>query len=241
MSGVGYHNRGITISAKICSLLCSLNTSTYDEITPKTEYWIELALTQQLTTIDELVERVSLLVWNGQSSAKGLAWFLKEFRDSPRRSPQARPFVENFCTRIFQWFVVASAEDLGEDWKDGLVAISGGYRFMEVASYVGHLVERGLLSPELVRLHLIKPLITHHYPSSNGPAETVRTNAICRLFYIAGDTLLRGLLEPEDVRVCFEIVETQLSKPGGIAGFTSANLEVQCPTHPDASHRNLLT
>ena len=160
-----------------------------------------MALTQQLTTVNELVERVSLLVWNGQSSAKGLARFLKEFRDSPRRSAQVGPFVENFCTRIFQWFVVAAAEDLGEDWKDGLVAISGGYRFMEVASYVGHLVERGLLNPELVRLHLIKPLTTHHYPSPNGPAETVRANAIYRLFYIAGDTLLRGLLEPEDVRV----------------------------------------
>ena len=241
MSGVGYHNRGVAISAKICSLLRSLNTSTYGDITPKTEYWIELALTQQLTTVDELAEGVSLLVWNNQSYAAGLARFLKEFRDSPRRSTQAKPFVENVCTRIFQWFVVASAEDLGEDWKDGLVAIGGGYRFMEVTSYIGHLVEHGLFSPELVRLHLIRSLTMHHYSSPNRPAETVRANAICRLFCIAGDVLLRGLLEPEDIRVCFEIVKTQLLKRDKIVGFSDANLEVQCPTHPDASHQNLLT
>ena len=242
MSDAGYHNRGISISAKISSLFCLLDSSTHDEITPKIEYWIELALTQQLMTTDELVEQVSLLVWNGLRSAPSFSRFLKEFRDSPRRSAQARSFVDDTCTRVFRWFVVASAEDLGEDSNDGIVVIGGGNSFMGVASYIGHLIKCDLLSHELVRLHLVKPLITHHYSSPNGTAESVRANAICRLFYNAGDSLLRDLLEPEDARVCLEILGAQLSGPGArMAGFSNANLEVQCATRPDASHRNLLT
>ena len=237
MSGPGYHHRAISISAKISSLFRLLDIPKYDEIAPKIEYWIEFALAQQLTTVDELVEQVSFLVWNGLRSCTSFSRFLREFRDSPRRSAQARSFVDDTCTRVFRWFVVASAEDLGENSNDGIVVISGGRGFMRVASYVGQLINYDLLSHELVRLHLIKPLITHHYPSPNGAAETVRANAICRLFSNAGDALLRGLLEPEDSRVCLEILRAQLSGPGArIAGFSNADLEVQCATHSDASH-----
>ena len=237
MSGPGYHNCAISISAKIYSLFRLLEIPTYDGIAPKIEYWVELALTQQFTTVDELVEQVSLLVWNGLKSPISFSRFLREFRDSPRRSAQARSFVDDTCTRVFQWFVAASAEDLGEDSNDGIAAIGGGNGFMKVALYVGQLIKHDLLSHELVRLHLIKPLTTHHYPSPNGTAEAVRANVICRLFYIAGDTLLRGLLEPEDSRVCLEILGAQLSGPGArITGFSNADLEVQCATHPSASH-----
>ena len=241
MSGPGYHNRAISISAKISSLFRLLDELTHDEIAPKIEYWIELALTQQFTTVDELVEQVSLLVWNGLRSCTSFSRFLREFRDSPRRSAQARSFVDNICTRVFRWFVAASAEDLGEDSNDGIAAIGGGNSFMRVALYVGQLIKCDLFSHELVRLHLIKPLITHHYPSPNGAAESIRANGICRLFWNAGDTLLRGLLEPEDSRVCLEILGARLSRPGGVTGFSNTNLEVQCAIHPDASHRNLLT
>lgn len=243
MSGVGYHNRGISISAKIYSLLCLLDTLAYDEVAWKIEYWIDLALTQQLTTVNELVEQVSFLAWTNHPSQAAFARFLKEFRDSPCRSTQARSFVDEFCTRAFWWFAAASAEDLemNGDAYNGMVASGGGWGFIEAASFVGHLIERGLLDSKLVRAHLIMPLTTHHYPNPEAPAEAVRANAICRLFLIAGDSLLQGLLEPEDVWDCFEILETQLSRGEDIAGLSAMKLEVQSVVHPGASHGNLLT
>jgi hypothetical protein len=89
-----------------------VSTPTYDEVAPKIEYWIELALTQQLTTVDKLVEYVSDIAWTSHRSPASFARFLQEFRDSPRRSAQARSFVDDLCTRVFRWFIAASAEDL---------------------------------------------------------------------------------------------------------------------------------
>jgi hypothetical protein len=57
--GPGYHNRQLALAAKIRALLCSLSPSTYEEIAPNIEYWIEYGITEQFTTIDDLVERVS--------------------------------------------------------------------------------------------------------------------------------------------------------------------------------------
>ena len=110
--------------------------------------------------------------------------------------------------------------------NSGAVARNGGRGFIEAASFVGHLIECDLLDHELVRLHLIKPLTTHHYPRPGGPEETVRINAICRLFVTAGSALVQGLLEPEDVRACFNTLEIQLSAHGKTAGLSRTKLEV---------------
>jgi len=238
---MSYQNRGISVSERIFWLFSCLNTQTYDEVAPKIEYWSELALTQGFTTVDKLVEDVSGLAWTTSRCPASSARFLKEFRDSSRRSTQAKSFVDEFCIRVFLWFAAASAEDLGMNGHSGRVASGGGYGFIEAASFIGYLIRGGLLNHEIVRLHLIKPLTAHCYPRPETSAETVRANAICQLFAVAGSTLVQGHLEADDVRVCFEILRTQLSKPGGIKGLSATKLEVQCGTHPKTSHRNLLT
>ena len=236
-----YSKRGIGVSKQIYTLFSHLNTQTYDEVAPKIEYWIEWALTQQLTTADKLVEEISSLAWTSHCSPASVGRFLKEFRDSSRRSTQAKYFVDGFCTRVFRWFAAASAEDLAMNEYSGTVANRGGCGFIEAASFVGHLIDCSLLDHALVRLHLIKPLTTHYYPQPRRPEGIVRVNAICRLFVAAGSTLVQGLLEPEDVRVCFEILGTQPSRPDGIEGLPATKLQVQCATHRDAPYRNLLT
>ena len=238
-----YQNRDIGVSKKIYSLLSQLYTQTYDEIAPKIEYWTEWAFAQQLTTVDKLVEHVSDLAWTSSRSPAAVGRFLKEFRDSPQRSAQARSFVDDLSTRIFWWFAAASAEDLAIDnheYSDS-VARNGGRGFMEAASFVGHLIDRDLLDHELVRLHLIKPLTTHYCYYHWRAEETVRISAICRLFVATGSTLLQGLLDPEDVQACFQILETYLPTNGTTEGLSSANLEVQCAARPIAPHRNPLT
>jgi len=236
-----FQDHGIGVSKQIYSLFSYLDTQTYDKVAPKIEYWTEWALTQRLTTVDKLSEHVSTLPWTSHPSPASCARFLKEFRDSPGRSDQAKSFVNDLSTRVFWWFAAASAEDLGMNENGGAVARNGGRGFIEVASFVGHLIECDLLDHKLVRLHLIKPLTTHYYPQHGKPRETVRINAICRLFAVAGGTLVQGLLEPEDVQACFKILETQLSKHGTTAGLSRTKLEVQYATHSDASCRNLLT
>ncbi|KAF9646652.1 hypothetical protein BDM02DRAFT_2983215 [Thelephora ganbajun] len=104
-----------------------------------------------------------------------------------------------------------------------------------MASFVGQLIECNLLNHELVRLHLIKPLTTHHvtthtYAVPNEPAK-VRAHAIHQLFLIAGDTLLRGLLESEDVRVCIEILDAQVPRPGGTDAFSAEKLQALREVH----------
>ena len=51
------HNRQTVIVSKICSLFLSLDSSTYDEVAPKVEFWIKYALAEHSTTVDELVDR----------------------------------------------------------------------------------------------------------------------------------------------------------------------------------------
>ena len=236
-----YQDRGAVVSRRIYSLLSCLDTQAYDKVAPQVGYWTELALTQQFTTVDKLVEDISGLAWTTYRCSASFARFLKEFRDSPHRSTQARSFVDDLSTRVFCWFAAASAEDLAMAWQEDTVASGGGYGFVEAASFVGHLIDRGLLDHELVRLHLIKPLTTYYHPRFITPAEIVRANAIYRLFVAAGNTLVQGLLDPEDVRDCFGILQTYLLSGETTAGLSRPKLEVQYTTYPDASCRNLLT
>ena len=237
LTAMSYQNRHIGVSETIYTLLFRLNTQTYQEIVPKLEYWIEFAFSQQFTTIAKLVEHVSAIVWAYNKSPESIARFLKEFRGSPRQSAHARSFVDELCTRAFWWFTAASAEDLDMSWRDKGVAKRGGSGFVDAAAFVGRLIECDLLNHNLVRQHLIKPLITHYYPNPGMPQEIVRTNAIFQLLFAAGNTLVEGLLEPDDARICFEILETQLSKPDVIARLSTTKLEVRCTIYPDVPTR----
>ena len=122
------------------------------------------------------------------------------------------------------------------NWNSTTVARYGGCGFVGAASFVGYFIQYGLLDHELVRLHLIKPLTTHYYPRPETPAATVKINAICRLFVAAGSTLVQGLLEPEDVQVCFKLLEIHLSRHGVTTVLSRTKLEVQCATHPNAAY-----
>jgi len=238
----GFHNRRSCISSKVRLLLISLTKqpSDYNKITPKIEYWIEYVLREQFTTVDELVEDISYMAWDLGGSYSSVARLLKEFHDAPRCSAQARSFVDKLSEHVLRWFAIASAEDHAADYWSS-VASGTADSFVRAASLIGHLIECGLLSHELVRRHLVKPLISH-YPDRNNTreckAEVVRANAIYQLFNTAGNTLLRGLLEPEDVQVCFETLDTHTSS-GGIEGLDAGKLRVRYGTRFDASRRNL--
>jgi len=223
----GYHHRQKPILSKIDSLLCPLDPSTYDEVAPKVEFWIEYALAEQSTTIDELVEKVSPLAWHCVSHPSVMR-FLKEFRDAPHHSEQAKSFVDELCLHVLRWFAAASAENLSVNPHSYFwVPMGGGAGFVRAASFVGYLIEWGLLtSPDLVRRHLVKPLITHHYGDSDNVQRSVRAMAIYQLFATARSSLLQGLLEPEDVRACFKILDTTKITLDGIAGPDAAKLSV---------------
>ena len=236
----GYHNRQRALAANIRGLLCYLNPSTYGEIAPKVKYWIEYVLREGFTTTDDLAERVSSVAWGSNSSCASIARFLKEFSNGPRRSEQARPFVGRLCDHVLRWFAITSVENLSNRHRGSKVVIGDGEEFIRAASFVGHLIESGLLDHDLVRRHLVKPLIVYHYPNYNHPTKSVRANAIYQLLIAAGETLLQGLLEPEDVKVCFEVLDTGFhgSTPG-VAELDVAKLNVRCECRLDASHYNL--
>jgi len=218
----GFHNRQRHLASKIRSLLISVakEPSEYDNITPKIEYWIEYSLRERFATVDELVEEVSYVAWDQYGSHTIVVRFLKEFYDAPRRSEQARLFVGTLCEHVLRWFATAAAEDTYYG-NSSSVASGGGPGFLHAALFIGHLIELGLLNRDLVRQHLVKPLISHH------GYNQYRHGAIYILFLVAGNTLLRGLLKPEDVRVCFETLDTQMSF-GGVEGPNSMQLQVGC-------------
>jgi hypothetical protein len=231
-AGIGYHNRQPVLAAKICSLLCSLSSSTYDDIAPKIEYWIEYGITEQFTTTDDLVERVSSVAWDRDESYD-IARFLKEFRDAPHRSERMRSFVDELSIHVLRWFAIAAADTFSSTYYRSDNVTSGGWiGFVRAASFVGHLIECGLLSHDLVRRHLIKPLVAHH------GYNIYRARAIYHLFVVAGKTLLRGLLEPADVRACFKTLDVEAIRKG-ISGFDAARLNVRLDSRPDALHYDL--
>ena len=176
-------------------------------------------------TVDELVEGVSEVSWNEGGSFASVARFFKEFHDTPRRSGQARSFVAQLSTHVLRWFAIASVEDLSWSHRYSTISPNYGSGFVRAASFVGHLVESGLLAHDLVRRHLIKSLTKHpyHHLGNKDSPGTVRANAIYQLFAAAGNTLLQGLLEPEDAQVCFGILDT---RRGWITGFEPAKLQV---------------
>ena len=230
----GYHNRGIAIGAKISNLLHSLGPATYHGVSPKIEFWIEYALTEQSVDPDDLAERLSRSAWGTRSfeSNAAIARFLKEFRDGPHRSEQARSWVDLLCSRVVRWFSAAAAEDL-VPWNgvtEGKVASWGGESFTNAASFVGHLIECGVLDREFVRRHLVKPLVAHQYvDNGNVHHKSFRAAAIYQLFAIAGNTLLQGLIEPEDVQVCLETLNSEIPSRR-VAGLDAGKLQVRCAT-----------
>ena len=242
VSEPGYHNRQPVLAAKIRNLLCSLSPSTYDKIAPKIEYWIEYAITEQFTTTNDLVERVSFVAWEC-NEPRDVARFFKEFRDAPHRSELMQSLVDELAIHVLRWFAMAAADDFasvynygyhhgyctGNNWN---VPVTGGdwTGFPRAASFVGHLIECGLLGHDLVRRHLIKPLIAHHdYHDS-------RAEAIYNLFVVARNTLLQGFLEPGDIQACFETLDTYCARKGG---YNAAKLNVRYDSRPNALHYDL--
>jgi len=110
---------------------------------------------------------------------------------------------------------------------------SGGEGFIRAASFVGHLIEYGLLSQELLRQHLIKPLINHYDGDPRYIQDPVWANAIYQLFISAGSALFQGLLEPEDVRLSFETLDAQ-SRLVEIEGYDAARVKVWWTAHAKA-------
>ena len=228
VEGIGFHNRHSFIASKVRSLFSSLTQypSNYDEITPKIEFWIEYILRGKFTTVDELVEGVSPMAWDQDGSYASVGRFLKEFYNAPRRSEQARSFVDKLCEYVLRWFAIAAVEDLwmGYTSSSPSVANGGGEGFVRAASFVGHVIECDVLNQDLVRQYLIKSLTAHQYTKHRGSHEIVRAIAISRLFIAAGNTLLRGLLEPEDVEVCFNTLNACV---GAFVGLEAGKLQVR--------------
>jgi len=233
-SGPGFHNRKNPILSKIRSLLISLthvdpSKDAYDRITKKIEYWIEYVLRERLMAVDELVEGVSYVAWEDGGSFANVGRFLKDFRDVPHCSEQARfDFVNRLCSYVLRWFAVASVEhhSNAKQWHGYIIASRGAMGFIRAASFVGHLIECGLLSHELVREHLVKPLTDHYCGNTEDiKGYSVRGNAIYQLFIAAGNTLFQGVFEAEDAWVCFETLEVQ-SKARNIMGYDAARVKV---------------
>jgi len=65
-----YNNRQAILLSKIYSLFQPLSPSTYNEVAPKVEYWIEWALAEHSTTVDELVDRVAVVAWDHATCAR---------------------------------------------------------------------------------------------------------------------------------------------------------------------------
>jgi hypothetical protein len=231
-----HQNRQLVLALNICNLLYDLSPSTYDEITPKLEFWIEYVLDERFTTTADLADRVSCVAWEDRGSHSDIARFLHEFRDAPHRSEQARSFVDELCHSVLQWFSIASSEDVWDHWKEALVSKRGGPGFMHSASFVGHLIERGLIRHGLVRRHILKPLTAHYYNESNLKKQAIRAHAIYNLFTTAGNSLLQGLLEPEEVQDCFARLDTRVSfeKIGGMDLLDPAKLNVWLGSHSNA-------
>ena len=125
-----YTHRQPVLAENICNLLYSLSSSTYDEIAPKIEYWIEYVLTEPFTTTHDLAERVSSVVWEDRGSKSEIGRFFKELYHAAHRPEQMRSFVDELCLYLLRWFAVASMEDLWKNWSTSPVSKYGGPGFI---------------------------------------------------------------------------------------------------------------
>lgn len=239
---MGYHIRQSYINSKIRSLLTSLTKepSEYEETALKIEYWIEYVLCENFSTVDELVEGVSSVAWDeGTSCPASIGKFLKEFHDAPHRSEKTRGFVTKMCSHVLRWFTIAAVEDFwGRDNNLSHILGCRPYGFIRGASFIGYLIEWGLLSHGLAKWHITKSLTNHHDNDRHvkSPGAT-RANAIYQLFTAAGNTLLQGFLEPVDVQVCLDILDTWSQQRG--MSFDVAKLKVRYTTNNHASRWSL--
>ena len=225
---MGYGSCKGALVDNVSQMLYALLPSTYDELAPKIEYWIEYIIKEQFTTPKDLAEDLSTIAWSYTTHDASIPRFLKEFRDAPNRPEPMRSFVDELCLRILRWFASASTDPFQMDDYSGLVPVGGGRGFVRAASFVGRLIERGLIDRELVRWHVVKPL-TLYDKDHPRLSPIIRANAVYQLFAVAGDTLLQGLLEPGDVQVCFNTLDTQLpSGYSGIVGFNAVTFNVRC-------------
>ena len=168
---------------------------------------------------------MSYVAWDDGGDFANVGRFLKEFHDAHRFSWLVNTFVPRLGWYVLRWFAIALLEDLWASSGSGSVSKGGAPGFIRAASFVGHLIRCGLLAPEPIRRHLIKPLINHHNDDEHREsAEAVRTNALYQLFSVAGNTLLQGLLDLEDVETCFGILD---ARSGWIDGFDSAKVKVR--------------
>ena len=235
----GQNHRG-TVGAEIHDLLASLTPSAYGEVSSKIGLWIESTLTEQFMNADNLVEQLSSTPkWTFYPYASVVARFLKEFRDAPHRSEQAKYFVDELCARVLRWWAAASAENLAssalnQSRTHRVVGGGGGDDFIHAASIVGSLVGCGLPSRELVRRYLIKPLISHRCMDREDAEKSIRVGGIFQMLSFARNALYLGLFEPEDVRACFELLGTKVSF-GGMAAPETGRINVRCSTNPCAS------
>jgi hypothetical protein len=219
------------------------SSSDYDHIAPKIEYWIEYVLREGFASVDELVEGISRIAWEG-SRGSNIGRFLREFSDAPHRSEQARSFVSQLSLYVLRWFAIASTEDLGRHplpgssyYSTGSISPGAAYGFQYAASCIGYLIKWGLLSHELVKRHLPKPLTNH--PDNDVHEESpgaTRAKAVYQLLTAAGDTLLQGLLEPNDVQDCFNMLD---ARPHEKMGFDSERVKVRCTAHGYSSRLSL--
>jgi hypothetical protein len=201
------------ISSKIRSLLISLTNkpSDYDQIAPKIEYWIEYVLRAHFTTVDELVEGVSYVAWEDGGSYASVARFLKEFRDAPHRSEQARSFVTQLCSYVLRWFAIASVESF--QWTAMVRWVKLRIRWRErlhprsIVRWSSHRPRLAEPRARAAASHQATDKPLRRGRVSKKPLwEPPRANAIYQLFIAAGNTLFQGLLEAEDVRICFETI-----------------------------------
>jgi hypothetical protein len=209
-----YHNRQEPICSKIRSLLT--------------------VLCEGFITVDELVEGVSGVAWKDvQGSHANVGRLLREFSDAPRRSVQARSFVSQLSLYTLRWFAIASIENIGKYpngyYVGGSISSGAESGFINAASFIGYLIKWGLLSRQLVQRHLTKPLTSHLdndvYEESPG---ATRAKVVYQLLTVAGDTLLQGLLGPDDVQDCFNMLD---ARPHEKMGFDSAKVKVWCTTN----------
>lgn len=223
-----YRNNKGAIASNIRNLLYSLNPSTYDEVAPKVEYWIEYIITEQFTTPEGLAEELSIVAWQRVDLNTGIPRFLKEFRDGPNRSEQVRSIVDELCLYLLRLFAGAAADSLRLDDYDygGCTPSGGGNGFVRAAFFLGCLIKHGLLRRELVRWHVIKPLILYNKYNLN-LHPSVRAGAVYQLFTAAGDAILQGFIEAGDVHACFEILDSHAPRWSEIVGFDGAKFNVQ--------------